>query len=127
MRVDAASIVGVERHGTEADGRKADVALGLRQRGDYRIAAGDVVAEFVEAQTAAQQQAAAQEAEALLRVVGAVGDVRVIAGVDSEGHAAFAWIEPDVDLVIVEVGAGGEQRLQAGDLVRSWYCVLAPS
>ena len=65
-----------------------------------------VEAEFVEAQAAAEQQASVQQAEALLHVAGSVGHVRVGARGDAGGIAAVARIQADVDLVVVEIGAG---------------------
>ena len=102
----------------EIDGRKLTLALGCASVEVIGIAAGHLEAEFVEAQTAAQHHAAAEQGHRLLQVGGAVGDVRVIAGVHIERHASFLRVQADVDLVVVKVGAGGEQRLQAGDLVR---------
>ena len=60
-----------------------------------------------------------QQADALLRVAGAVGHVGVGARGDAGGHAAVARIEPDVDLVVVEVGAARSERPRRGpELVR---------
>ena len=102
----------------EIDGRKLTLALGCASVDDDRIAAGHLEAEFVEAQAAAQHHAAAQQGHGLLQVGRAVGDVGVIAGADGERHASFLRVQADVDLVVVKVGAGGEQRLQAGNFVR---------
>ena len=132
--VDAAPVVRVERQRNGVRRRERDVALALPAAGRLDSAlsgihfVGHVVAELVEAHTGAEHQAIVQEAQALLRVACAVGDVRVGARRDAGRHAAFAWIQADIDLVVVEVGAAvTDGRMAAPSLCACVYCVLSPS
>jgi hypothetical protein len=68
----------------------------------------DVKAKSVEAQTGAGEQLAGEEAEVLLQVGGGVGDASVGGCKRVLRLAVAAGVEADVDVVVVEVGAGGE-------------------
>src|SRR4051794_19165450 len=97
--VDAAAVVSGHRKGQAARWRERGAALPLPLTGGLhasvfrRYTVGDGVTKLVEAETDAEYQPAAQQAEILLDVPGAVGHVRVGARRDSGGNPAFARVE----------------------------------
>src|SRR3954454_22515329 len=119
--VDAAPVVCSEREGGRAPRRIGGAALGLPAAGGLN-AVGDGVAELVEAESAPEQELAVIEANVLLNVAGLVSDVRVGARGHAGGDALLARVQADVDAVVVEVGAGDQDRGGPADPV--WAGVL---
>ena len=73
------------------------------------VAGGDLIenaiAEFVEAQTCAQQQLASEQAQAFLGVSAFIGDMGMSPRGDADRVPALPRIESDVDLVVMEIAA----------------------
>lgn len=111
---DTAAVVGVKGEGCAAGGRPGEAELRLETGSGFGggesgvEAVADIEAEGVEAEAGGGEEFAGEEAHVFLDVSGAVGDVGIGGGGDADGVAANAGVEADVDLVGVEVPAGGE-------------------
>ena len=77
----------------------------------------DGVAEVIEAEASSEDDASVEEGDGFLCVAGFVGDTSVGSRGDSGGVSAVSWVEAYVDLIVVEVGACGEVRLDVADFV----------
>jgi hypothetical protein len=71
---------------------------------------GNVVTEFVEAESSPKNQPAVPKTEGFLHVSGFVRHVSVGTRGDTDGNAGDSRIQTYVYLVVVEIDAGGERR-----------------
>src|SRR5262249_46596646 len=121
--VDSPPVVDVKGQWNLSRRRKRDVSFAL-PTASILEAVGirihsilNVVAEFIESQASTNEQPASPEAEGFLRVSRFVCDMRVRSRRDASRHAAFSWIQSNIDLVVVKVDAGEERRGDCTNLV----------
>ena len=81
----------------------------------------DVEAESIEAQSGAGQQFAGKEAEVLLHIASAVGDVCVRRRRHANGVATDTRIEADINLCRMHIAADGQQPQHSIMLLHHYY------
>src|SRR4030095_5828321 len=123
LGIDATSIVEAEchRHRSRNFIRKREFRLKTRSAFIARVGWIDAIceseAEVIPAQAAFNVQPSVQKVDALLSVAGSIGHVCISARSNIQGHPVLLRIESDIDLIVVKVCAGCQQRNIAPELV----------